>query len=100
MPGLTMTDCSVADNVTQARHEYDRCQRAGSSEGFTIWAMKWGASLLEVAAEHAGDEYDDAADLSRDLSDAHDEIEEAEAACKRLRDAMLAAIDKLSEAAA
>lgn len=31
MPGLTMTDCSVADNVTQARYEFERAAASPES---------------------------------------------------------------------
>lgn len=102
MPGLTMTDCSVADNVTQAKYEFERAMTTSGYAALSSWAVKWARSLLDVAAEYAHGECEDGGmdDLSRDLSDAHDEIEEAGAECARLRAAMLEAIDKLSEAAA
>lgn len=63
MTGLTMTDCSVADNVTQAKWEFERAVGlpVGSPSRDVLlrdWADKWGASLLEVAAEHAGEDDD------------------------------------------
>ena len=92
MPGLTMTDCSVADNVTQARYEFERCQRTGSSDGFTIWAMKWGASLLEFSAEHAG--HDDDETITID----DDEIDALEDEMTEIRRKIRAAITELERA--
>lgn len=86
MPGLTMTDCSVADNVTQAKWEFDRA--IATPDGFRDWALKWGAALLEVAAEHAGTESQ--AD--------EDEIARLIDETKALRSAMREAIDALESA--
>ena len=64
MSDLTMTDCGVADNVTQAKWEFERAVGlpVGSPSRDVLlcdWADKWGASLLEVAAEHAGEDDDE-----------------------------------------
>lgn len=54
MPGLTMTDCSVADNVTQARYEFERAMTTSGYAALSTWAVKWARSLLDVAAENIG----------------------------------------------
>ena len=93
MPGLTMTDCSVADNVTQARYEFERADgdvgKLVRADMLAAWALKCGASLLEVAAEHAGTE-SSAAD--------EDEITRLESEISAIRSAMLKAIDALESA--
>jgi len=86
MTGLTMTDCSVADNVKQAKYELDRAEVAGGAFhgiAYAKWAMKWGRALLEVAAEHAGEDDGDTYDLvSDELTAAEQEIEDKIAAIK------------------
>lgn len=93
MTGLTMTDCSVADNVTQAKYELDRADQVGDAAARQIrlgdWAMKWGRALLEVAAEHAGEDYD--GELGREINDLEEEMSE-------LRGAIRRAIDELESA--
>lgn len=88
MPGLTMTDCSVADNVTQARYEFERAMTTSGYAALSSWAVKWGRSLLDVAAEHAGyDTPDDGAEIDRLTNET-----------KVLRAAMIKAIDVLESA--
>lgn len=92
MTGLTMTDCSVADNVKQAKYELDRAEVAGGAFhgiAYAKWAMKWGRALLEVAAEHAGEDYD--GELGREINDLEAEMSE-------LRGAIRRAIDELESA--
>lgn len=89
MTGLTMTDCSVADNVTQAKYELDRAMDASGYTQCAQWAMKWGRALLEVAAEHAGEDYD--GELGREINDLEAEMSE-------LRGAIRRAIDELESA--
>lgn len=92
MPGLTMTDCSVADNVTQARYELDRAAVSPESvQGhfYAAWALKWGVALLEVAAEHAG---------SDDEDGEGDELADLEEEMSELRGAIRRAIDELESA--
>ena len=81
MTGLTMTDCSVADNVTQAKYELDRADQIGDAAARQIrlgdWALKWGRAMLEVAAEHAGEDDGDTYDhVSDELTAAEQEIED------------------------
>lgn len=89
MTGLTMTDCSVADNVTQAKYELDRAMAASGYTPCAQWAMKWGRALLEVATEHAGEDYD--GELGREINDLEAEMSE-------LRGAIRRAIDELESA--
>ena len=91
MTGLTMTDCSVADNVTQAKYELDRAMAASGYTQCAQWAMKWGRALLEVAAEHAGEDYvsreehcdsmdrveGDVEALQNEIADIHEKVREA-----------------------
>lgn len=98
MTGLTMTDCSVADNITQAKYELDRAMAASGYTQCAQWAMKWGRALLEVAAEHAGDGRDlesEIDDISSDLDATTDELRDAEDRIKELTDAIKSAISKL-----
>ena len=101
MSGLTMTDCSVADNVTQAKYELDRADQIGDAASRQIrlgdWAMKWGRALLEVAAEHAGEEDTSLAleDALEEVDDISDELSSAQADLREKTDAIRAAIDKL-----
>lgn len=100
MTGLTMTDCSVADNVTQARYEWDRAAVSPESvQGYfyAAWALKWGASLLEVAAEHANEEDTSLAleDALEEVEDISDDLSSAQADLREKTDAIRAAIDKL-----
>lgn len=94
MTGLTMTDCSVADNVAQAKYEFDKIgANVGDilCEGFASWAVKWGRALLEVAAENAGD----GRDLEAELDNTVDELRDAEVRIKELTDAIKSAISQL-----
>lgn len=94
MTGLTMTDCSVADNVTQAKWEWDRAELAPVSiQGhyYAAWGLKWGAALLEVAAEHAGE--DD--DRDHQISELRVALREHQDENKALIEAMKSAITKL-----
>ena len=91
MTGLTMTDCSVADNVTQAKYELDRAMAASGYTQCTQWAMKWGRALLEVAAEHAGE--DDDRDYK--ISELRVALSEHQDENKALIEAMKSAITKL-----
>lgn len=74
MPGLTMTDCSVADNVTQARYEFERAhglpvESPSRDVLLCDWADKWGAAMIEVAAEHAGHDDDETVTVDDDEID-------------------------------
>lgn len=89
MTDLTMTDCSVADNVAQAKYELDRAMAASGYTQCAQWAMKWGRALLDVAAEHAGEDYD--GELGREINDLEAEMSE-------LRGAIRRAIDELESA--
>lgn len=91
MTGITMTDCSVADNVTQAKYELDRAMAASGYTQCAQWAMKWGRALLEVAAEHADE--DDCRDYQ--ISDLRAALREHQDENKALIEAMKSAITKL-----
>lgn len=91
MTGLTMTDCSVADNVTQAKYELDRAMAASGYTQCAQWAMKWGRALLEVAAEHAGE--DDNRDYQ--ISELRVALREHQDENEALIEAMKSAITKL-----
>lgn len=101
MTGLTMTDCSVADNVTQAKWEFERADGAAGklvrADMLALWALKWGASLLEVAAENAGEEEAQYAleDALEEVDEMSDELSSVQADLREKTDAIRAAIDKL-----
>lgn len=87
---LSMTDCSVADNRVQARHELDRAVAASGYTQMSAWAMKWGRALLD--AGNASDDDSDTIDsLSSELHDAECRVSDLEIA---LNDAVTA-LDKI-----
>lgn len=92
-----MTDCSAADNVTQAKYELDRAMAASGYTQCAQWAMKWGRALLEVAAEHAGEDDTSLAleDALEEVDDISDELSSAQADLREKTDAIRAAIEKL-----
>lgn len=91
MTGLTMTDCSVADNVTQAKYEWDRAHGTIPSarvQWVYEWAEKWGAALLEVAAEHAGEELESENFTVVRKSELDEAIEDCNEIRAKIRDAI------------
>lgn len=87
---LSMTDCSVADNRVQARHELDRAVAASGYTQMSAWAMKWGRALLD--AGNASDDDSDAIDsLSAELNDAEQHADSLQTAI----DNAITALDKI-----
>lgn len=94
MTGLTMTDCSVADNVTQAKWEFDRVSLVHIKDSglhtvaLAEWAEKWGAALLEVAAEHAGEDMENDNFVVVRRSELDEAVEESNEIRAKVREAI------------
>lgn len=76
-----MTDLSVADNLTQARHELDRATLFGGEAELAAWSRKWGGAAL-VAIEDAPPEADDSYPFGVDTPTAA-AVEKAEEAAEK-----------------
>lgn len=95
MADLTMTDCTVEDNIVQAAHELDRAMMASGYAQCSAWAVKWGRRLIEAARENV--DKGDADEGS--LSDARRDADNAEEDAASIRTEIERAINKLDEIA-
>lgn len=69
---LTTTDLTIADNVTQARHELHRAIDTGDRTVLAAWTTKRGESALAAAEEGPDHEDDFSSSVDNTSTDAAD----------------------------
>lgn len=83
---LSRLDCSVEENVKEARHQLRRCR---TEREFADWAATWGENLCTAAESHSQFNPEEHVDI--------DEFNEVEKDNKRMEDAIHAAVKALDK---